>query len=110
MSLSKPKQETPLIEPFQIADIVATIERQATEIEKLRSENELKLKQENDNLQSLLSNEQKSRSRAEQRAEALERELKAQGERLASSLSAEVDKIAKRLPSSEAIAGLSKTF
>ena len=126
MSLSRPKQETPLVEPFQIAEIVETIKSQATEIEKLRSEkerllsereafcklaeNESLLKQENEKLKLLLGEEVEKSKRAERRAVALEQELQKQGEKIASQLSAEVDKIVKRLPSSEAIAGLSKTL
>lgn len=126
MSLSKPKQETPLVEPFQMAEILSTVERQATETEKLRAEkerlltererflklaeSELKLKQENDNLRSLLAEEQKNRKRAEQRAEALERELHTQAQAMTSQLSAEVDKLTKRLPSTESVTGLAQTL
>lgn len=126
MSLSRPKQETPLVEPFQIAEIVETIKSQATEIEKLRSEkerllsereafcklaeNESLLKQENEKLKLLLGEEVEKSERAERRAVALEQELQKQGEKIASQLSAEVDKIVKRLPSADSVARLSKTL
>ena len=126
MSLSRPKQETPLVEPFQIAEIVETIKSQATEIEKLRSEkerllsereafcklaeNESVLKQENEKLKLLLGEEVEKSKRAERRAVALEQELQKQGEKIASQLSAEVDKIVRRLPSADSVARLSKTL
>lgn len=125
MSLSRPKQETPLVEPFQIAEIVETIKSQAIEIEKLRSEkerllsereafcklaeNESLLKQENEKLKLLLGEEVEKSKRAERRAVALEQELQ-KGEKIASQLSAEVDKIVKRLPSADSVARLSKTL